>query len=199
MFGEPRGSEASSDAAGRGFRSRPRRRAGRRRRWPLVPTPTSVVEPSEQMVGSPASRTKPSRPPGGRGAATALRLPGRGTPAMAGARSVRSPRAPARVESRLVPKLVRNGSEHAGKAVAKKKPEQTAREGIDGALAASGWLVQDADQANLAAGRGVAVREFPLATGHGYADYALFVDGKAAGTVEGEEARRLPHRRRGPG
>ena len=35
---------------------------------------------------------------------------------------------------------------------------------------------------NLYAGRGVAVREFPLETG--YADYLLFVDRKAAGVVE---------------
>lgn len=35
---------------------------------------------------------------------------------------------------------------------------------------------------NLYAGRGVAVREFPLQTG--YADYLLFVDRKAVGIVE---------------
>ncbi len=35
---------------------------------------------------------------------------------------------------------------------------------------------------NLYAGRGVAVREFPLETG--YADYLLFVDQKAVGVVE---------------
>ncbi|MBI5710655.1 MAG: DEAD/DEAH box helicase family protein [Candidatus Eisenbacteria bacterium] len=37
---------------------------------------------------------------------------------------------------------------------------------------------------NLAAGRGVAVREFKLTTGHGFADYLLFVDGKAVGVLE---------------
>jgi type I restriction enzyme R subunit len=37
---------------------------------------------------------------------------------------------------------------------------------------------------NLSAGRGVAVREFKLATGHGFADYLLFVDGKAVGVLE---------------
>jgi hypothetical protein len=47
--------------------------------------------------------------------------------------------------------------------------------------------VQDAADANLSASRGVAVREFPLASGHGYADYALFVDGKAAGAVEAKK------------
>lgn len=35
---------------------------------------------------------------------------------------------------------------------------------------------------NLSAGLGIAVREFPLKTGH--ADYLLYVDGKAAGVVE---------------
>ncbi len=37
---------------------------------------------------------------------------------------------------------------------------------------------------NLSAGRGVAVREFKLTTGHGFADYLLFVDGKAVGFLE---------------
>ena len=66
-------------------------------------------------------------------------------------------------------------------------PEQQAREAIDVALVASGWIVQDAGEANLSAGRGVAIREFPLASGHGHADYALFVDGKAAGAVEAKK------------
>lgn len=35
---------------------------------------------------------------------------------------------------------------------------------------------------NLYAGRGVAVREFPLQTG--FADYLLFVDRKAVGVIE---------------
>jgi type I restriction enzyme R subunit len=55
---------------------------------------------------------------------------------------------------------------------------------IDAALGAAGWVVQDYDAMNLAAGKGVAVREFRLAPGHGYADYLLFVDGKAAGVLE---------------
>ena len=37
---------------------------------------------------------------------------------------------------------------------------------------------------NLSAGRGVAVREFKLTPGHGFADYLLFVDGKAVGVLE---------------
>jgi type I restriction enzyme R subunit len=63
-------------------------------------------------------------------------------------------------------------------------PEQRARQKIDAALAVSGWIVQDRDEMNVSAGRGVAVREFKLVRGHGYADYLLFVDGKAAGVLE---------------
>lgn len=62
--------------------------------------------------------------------------------------------------------------------------EAAARVEIDAALAAAGWVIQDRDQMNLAAGLGVAVREFKLETGHGYADYLLFVEGKAVGVLE---------------
>ncbi|HKX93940.1 MAG TPA: hypothetical protein VJM48_04490, partial [Methylibium sp.] len=37
------------------------------------------------------------------------------------------------------------------------------------------------------ASRGVALREFPLDAGHGYADYLLYVDGKACGVVEAKK------------
>ena len=40
---------------------------------------------------------------------------------------------------------------------------------------------------NIHAGRGVAIREFPIA-GHGFADYLLYVDGRAAGIVEAKPA-----------
>ena len=63
-------------------------------------------------------------------------------------------------------------------------PERKAREQIDAALFAAGWVVQDRDEMNLSAGQGVAVREFKLTTGHGFADYLLFVDGKAVGVLE---------------
>lgn len=49
-------------------------------------------------------------------------------------------------------------------------PEQKARAQIDVALVAAGWIVQDRDEINLSAGRGVAVREFKLTTGFGFAD-----------------------------
>ena len=46
-------------------------------------------------------------------------------------------------------------------------PEQQARVEIDKALDVAGWLIQDRDELNLTAGRGVAVREFKMADGHG--------------------------------
>ena len=61
-------------------------------------------------------------------------------------------------------------------------PEARARTTIDELLASAGWLIQDRAQLNLAAGRGVAVREFALTTG--FADYLLFVDRKAIGAIE---------------
>ncbi len=66
-------------------------------------------------------------------------------------------------------------------------PEAVARVTIDSALEAAGWQVQDVHHINLHAGPGVAVREFPL-PGHGFADYLLYVDGKAIGVVEAKAA-----------
>ena len=63
-------------------------------------------------------------------------------------------------------------------------PEEQARANIDRLLEQAGWDVQDADSINLYAGNGVAVREFPLKSGHGTADYLLYVNQKAAGVVE---------------
>jgi type I restriction enzyme R subunit len=62
------------------------------------------------------------------------------------------------------------------------KPEEKAREQIDDQLQAAGWTVQSRGAANLGAARGVAVAEFPLATG--FADYMLFVDRRPIGVVE---------------
>ena len=67
------------------------------------------------------------------------------------------------------------------------KPEQKARRKIDQMLADAGWLVQDRAEANIAAGRGVAIREFPLKPGNGFADYLLYVDGAAAGVIEAKK------------
>src|SRR2546421_6411546 len=63
-------------------------------------------------------------------------------------------------------------------------PEQEARREIDARLTASGWLVQDRGDLDLTAGRGIAVREFPMKSGFGFADYLLYLDRKALGAVE---------------
>src|SRR5229473_6775533 len=63
-------------------------------------------------------------------------------------------------------------------------PEQKARREIDADLTAAGWLVQDRDDLDLTAGRGIAVREFPMKSGFGFADYLLYLDRKALGAVE---------------
>src|SRR5262249_36387231 len=54
-------------------------------------------------------------------------------------------------------------------------------------LAAAGWAVQGYGAVNLSAGRGVAVREFVLAPGHGRADYLLFMDEAAVGALEAKK------------
>ncbi|MEI8312171.1 MAG: restriction endonuclease subunit R, partial [Verrucomicrobiota bacterium] len=63
-------------------------------------------------------------------------------------------------------------------------PEQKARREIDAKLVASGWIVQDRDDMDLTAGRGIAIREFVMKSGFGSADYLLYLDRKAVGAVE---------------
>jgi type I restriction enzyme R subunit len=65
-------------------------------------------------------------------------------------------------------------------------PEDKARQRIDGLLEQAGWVLQHRDELNRKAGRGVAVREFPLPAGE--ADYLLFIDGRAAGVIEAKKA-----------
>jgi type I restriction enzyme R subunit len=67
------------------------------------------------------------------------------------------------------------------------KPEEKARAGIDQLLAKAGWAVQSMAEANIHAARGVAIREFPLKTGHGFADYLLYIDARAAGVIEAKK------------
>jgi len=67
------------------------------------------------------------------------------------------------------------------------QPEQQAREEIDRLLIAAGWRVFDIAEANIHAARGVALREFPLESGHGFADYLLYLDAKAAGVIEAKK------------
>src|SRR5881296_857757 len=66
-------------------------------------------------------------------------------------------------------------------------PEQLARRRIDELLVAAGWQVQDRKRANITAARGVAIREFPLKPGYGFADYLLYIDGAAAGVIEAKK------------
>src|ERR1019366_8710513 len=63
-------------------------------------------------------------------------------------------------------------------------PEQKARHEIDANLTAAGWTVQSADELDLTAARGIAVREFQMKSGFGFADYLLYLDRKAIGAVE---------------
>lgn len=51
----------------------------------------------------------------------------------------------------------------------KNTPENRAREKIDALVEQAGWTVQNRDELNLAASRGVAVREFKMKDGHGFA------------------------------
>ncbi|MDE2982013.1 MAG: DEAD/DEAH box helicase family protein [Gemmatimonadota bacterium] len=73
-------------------------------------------------------------------------------------------------------------------------PEQQAREEIDGQLEACGWTVQDFSSIDIHAGRGVAVREYPLKwekggeIKSGSADYLLYADGRAIGVIEAKPA-----------
>lgn len=67
------------------------------------------------------------------------------------------------------------------------RPEDKARENIDNLLTQAGWILQDHSDLNLAAGQGIAVREFPLKKGHGSADYLLYVNKKAVGVIEAKK------------
>jgi type I restriction enzyme R subunit len=65
---------------------------------------------------------------------------------------------------------------------ANRHPEQLARDKIDALLERCGWAVQSKSALNLFAQAGVAVREVTMT--EGAADYTLFVDQKAIGTIE---------------
>jgi len=52
-------------------------------------------------------------------------------------------------------------------------------------LESAGWSVQDRDDFDFTASRGVAIREFPLKAG--FADYMLLVDSKAVGVIEAKK------------
>lgn len=65
-------------------------------------------------------------------------------------------------------------------------PEAQACERIDELLEAAGWVIQDHAAFDRRAAPGVAVREYPLASGP--CDYLLFVDARAAGVIEAKAA-----------
>jgi type I restriction enzyme R subunit len=67
-------------------------------------------------------------------------------------------------------------------------PEEKARKKIDEMLDSACWDVQDLKSSSIHANQGVAIREFPLSSGHGFADYLLYVDGKATGVIEAKKA-----------
>jgi type I restriction enzyme, R subunit len=66
-------------------------------------------------------------------------------------------------------------------------PERRARLRIDAGLTSSGWIVQNRDEINVSAARGVAIREFKMEPGYGYADYLLFADGRSIGALEAKK------------
>jgi type I restriction enzyme R subunit len=66
-------------------------------------------------------------------------------------------------------------------------PEQNARVNIDALLVAAGWHVCNVANAHIHASNGVAIREFPLNPGFGFADYLLYVNGKACGVIEAKK------------
>ncbi|MBL7725419.1 MAG: DEAD/DEAH box helicase family protein [Chitinophagaceae bacterium] len=70
-------------------------------------------------------------------------------------------------------------------------PEQLARDQIDTELLRCGWLLQDKNKINLAAGMGIAVREYQ--TDIGPADYILFIDKKPVGIIEAKRAEEGVH------
>ena len=65
--------------------------------------------------------------------------------------------------------------------------EEQARKHIYALLLAAGWHICDVADANIHAALGVAIREFPLDAGFGFADYLLYVDGKACGVIEAKK------------
>jgi len=62
------------------------------------------------------------------------------------------------------------------------EPEEEARERIDKMLDQSGWILQDYKELDLGAGKGIAVREYPLSKDA--SDYALFIDRNPVGVLE---------------
>ena len=66
-------------------------------------------------------------------------------------------------------------------------PEDQARENIDRMLANAGWEVRNLSEVDISVFRGLVIRNFPLKSGHGFADYLLYVNGSAAGVIEAKK------------
>ena len=66
-------------------------------------------------------------------------------------------------------------------------PEELARVDIDAQLVEAGWEVQDNAVIHLQSGKGIAVREYPMKSGHGFADYLLFIGLEAVGVIEAKK------------
>jgi type I restriction enzyme, R subunit len=66
-------------------------------------------------------------------------------------------------------------------------PEELARVDIDAQLVEAGWEVQDNADIHLQSGKGIAVREYPMKPGHGFADYLLFIGLEAVGVIEAKK------------
>ncbi|HIG03743.1 MAG TPA: hypothetical protein EYQ53_05120 [Candidatus Poseidoniales archaeon] len=65
--------------------------------------------------------------------------------------------------------------------------EELARVDNDAQLVEAGWEVQDYADIYLQAGKGVAVREYPMKSGHGFADHLLFISLEAVGVIEAKK------------
>jgi type I restriction enzyme, R subunit len=66
--------------------------------------------------------------------------------------------------------------------------EARARVLIDRQLTGAGWSVQHSRSLSLFAAQGVSRREATMATGHGRADYLLYVNQKVVGVIEAKPA-----------
>lgn len=66
-------------------------------------------------------------------------------------------------------------------------PEQKARQTIDEHLKEAGWVIQNMDNLDISSSFWVAVREFPLENGHGYADYLLYIEWIAIWIIEAKK------------
>jgi len=71
-------------------------------------------------------------------------------------------------------------------------PDDKAREQIDRMLEQAGWHVCDLNDTNINVYKGLVIRNFPLKSGYGFADYIFYVDGKAAGVIKAKKGGNKP-------